>query len=304
MRRLALIGGIAALLPLLAYGLGSLDWRLELFSHFLPHASVLLALVACVVGKGRARQGFALAGCLGFMATIQPLLPSSAKPAGQGGAIRLLSYNVYLHNPDMVDVQMQIARHDPDLILLIELTPAQWQQLHALRKRYPHGCAHPQDDPFGMAVLSRLPLRSCVVEGEDLGLPVIVARLERGPYLVGLHAPPPLSPLLASQRQAMLGHWSRRLADQPDALLMGDLNLTPWSPIYRQLLSNSGLRDARAGQGMLASWPASLGVLGLPLDQAMVGRAWAVADLQVGSAGMSDHRPLILTVAPRAQDAP
>lgn len=302
LRAWLLAGALLSLLVPLGSALGRLDWRLELFSHFLPHASAALVLAGLVLRPTWLRLVFLAAG-LGSLVQIALTL---ALPFGESqqpqalpatGAIRAMSFNLNLANPDMPAVARQIEQAGPDLLLLIEVTPAQWQALAALRRTYPHGCGQPRNDPFGMALLSRLPLRDCSVEGE---LPAIVARLAERPLtLVGLHPPPPLNAELAGIRHGQLRHWGARLANRAEVVVLGDLNLTPWSPLYRDLLVTAGLRDARAGRGYFATWPAPLGAVGLPLDQALLGTGWQALGLQTRPAAGSDHRALLLDLTPR-----
>ncbi|HLD64712.1 MAG TPA: endonuclease/exonuclease/phosphatase family protein [Pseudomonas sp.] len=302
LRAWLLAGALLSLLAPLGSALGRLDWRLELFSHFLPHACIALLLAGLVLRPPWLRLGFLAAGLGGLvpiaLTLALPFGPSQRLPALPApGTLRAMSFNLNLDNRDMPAVARQIEQAGPDLLLLIEVTPAQWQALAALRRTYPHGCGQPRNDPFGMALLSRLPLRDCVVEGE---LPTIVARLAERPLtLVGLHPPPPLNTELAGIHQQQLRHWGTRLANRAEVVLLGDLNLTPWSPWYRDLLATTGLQDARAGRGYYATWPAPLGAVGLPLDQALLGADWRALGLETRPAAGSDHRALVLDLAPR-----
>lgn len=301
LRAWLLAGALLSLLAPLGSALGRLDWRLELFSHFLPHACAALLLAGLALRPPGLRLVFLAAGLGGLVSIALSLaLPfgeSQQQALPETGALRAISLNLNLDNPDMPVLIRQIEQAGPDLLLLIEVTPAQWQALAALRQAYPHGCGQPRDDPFGMALLSRLPLRDCSVEGE---LPAIVARLAERPLtLVGLHPPPPLNAELAGIRQQQLQQWGARLANRAEVVLLGDLNLTPWSPWYRDLLATSGLRDARGGRGYLATWPTPLGVFGLPLDQALLGAGWQALGLESRPVAGSDHHALLLDLAPR-----
>ncbi|MES2820171.1 MAG: endonuclease/exonuclease/phosphatase family protein [Pseudomonadota bacterium] len=294
---LLLVGGLSLLAPLGSL-LGALDWRLELFGHFLPHAGVALLLAALAAQPVWLRLGFALVG-LASLAHVLLVLGSAspAQPDPQAGTLRVLSVNLNLDNPEMAALIAQVQDLQPDLLLLIEVTPSQWRALAPLRQGFAHGCSRPQDGPFGMALLSRLPLQACTVEGQP-GMPVIVATLSGTPLtLVGLHPPPPLNGTLAALRQAQLRHWGERLTGRSEGLLLGDLNLTPWSPLYRDLLARTGLHDARAGRGYFATWPATLGAFGLPLDQALLGADWQARALHSLPVAGSDHRALLLDLA-------
>lgn len=96
-----------------------------------------------------------------------------------------------------------------------------------------------------------------------------------------------LAPLLASDKQ-------RR------SLFIGTLGSRSAAQDLRGFMSQQGLRDVRLGHGRLATAPAALGPLGLPLDQILV-RGWiavAAADVDepiVAGAHRTLHATLQLT---------
>src|SRR5690606_26689943 len=66
-----------------------------------------------------------------------------------------------------------------DLLLLQEVTPALARQL-ADWQDYPQQILAPEDSPFGLALLSRLPLEHSQVLHDSDGIPRIEARLRSG----------------------------------------------------------------------------------------------------------------------------
>ena len=293
-----LIAAALSLLAPLGALLGRLDWRLELFSHFLPQASVALLLAAWVTQQRLLRWALLLGGSASLGLILFTLAPSQTNSAAtQGTAIRVLSANINLNNRELPTVTEQISQAKPDLVLLLEVTPAHWQALHTLRQGWPYGCSQTQDDPFGIALLSRRPLATCTIAGPSDN-PAIVAQLSDSTLsIIGVHPPPPINQPLAVLRLEQLQHWASQLTGRPDVLLLGDLNLTPWSPHYRDLLAVSKLHDVRAGRGYFASWPTFLGPLGLPLDQALLGSGWRTQALTTLPISGSDHRALLLTLS-------
>ena len=84
-----------------------------------------------------------------------------------------------------------------------------------------------------------------------------------------------------------------KMAPAP-VLLLGDMNLTPWSPAFADLLQQTGLRDGRLGFGLLPTWPARWGVLGIPIDHALISPAVTIHQMEIGRDVGSDHRPLVI----------
>lgn len=78
------------------------------------------------------------------------------------------------------------------------------------------------------------------------------------------------------------------------AILIGDLNLTMYSPIYRAFVAETGVRNARAGFGPLGTWPAWMPGPLLPLDHCLVRGPVGVIACRTGPKIGSDHLPLLV----------
>jgi endonuclease/exonuclease/phosphatase (EEP) superfamily protein YafD len=77
-------------------------------------------------------------------------------------------------------------------------------------------------------------------------------------------------------------------------IVLGDLNATPWSPYFRELLRASGLRNTSQGRGLYGSWPAGLPIGRIPLDHCLVSPSLHVMDKQLGPQVGSDHLPVVI----------
>lgn len=237
--------------------LGALHWSAELFSHFVPHYAAVFALAAWTL----------------WPPVLEP--PDSA-------ATRLIWYNVNLDNRDARGESARLLAADADILALaeIQLHDPGWQPL---RQHYPHGCVHEENSPFALAVFARAPLAACEVRFiEDY--PYIRATLADGRTLYAAHPPPPINADLARARIAYLRHLADRLATEKSALLLGDLNSSPYSQHYRELLRRAGLHTTT--RNGLPTWLP----LGLNLDHALVRHGQAHSSALPWHT--SDHRPL------------
>ena len=61
------------------------------------------------------------------------------------------------------------------------------------------------------------------------------------------------------------------------SLLLGDLNITPWSPYFRDLLKLGNLRNSQDGFGIQPSW---FGLL--PIDHLLHSEEIAILDRRIG----------------------
>jgi endonuclease/exonuclease/phosphatase (EEP) superfamily protein YafD len=91
-----------------------------------------------------------------------------------------------------------------------------------------------------------------------------------------------------------------RARSDPPALVMGDLNATPWSRPFAELRAHGGLCDSRAGFGVQPSFPSASAALRIPIDHLLASCSIGVRDRRIGPDVGSDHLPVILDlVVPR-----
>jgi endonuclease/exonuclease/phosphatase (EEP) superfamily protein YafD len=81
--------------------------------------------------------------------------------------------------------------------------------------------------------------------------------------------------------------------------VLGDLNMTVWSPYYKSFVEKTKLHNTRTGFGILPTWPAQSPLLFIPLDHCLVSEDIKVLHTRTGRNVGSDHLPLITdTVIP------
>lgn len=79
-------------------------------------------------------------------------------------------------------------------------------------------------------------------------------------------------------------------------IVIADLNASMWSPHYTRFVSETGLKNARQGFGVVSTWPVQFDPLMIPIDHAMVSSDILVKDFRVLSGIGSDHAPFVLDV--------
>lgn len=296
---LALLCLFGLLLPLLSHLLagvaGTLAWLIDLASHW-----QWLFLLGLVVFAGLASWRNKRWAVLLLALPLPWLTASAPAPAGdpQAQVFAVASANVHLDSRNTQALATWLAQEKPDLVVLLEVSPAYAHGLRTLRD-YPFQHIVAQDSPFGIAVLSRHPLQQIEVIEDAQGIAHIEAQLQWHGQPVGiiaLHPMPPLSPQYHSVRNAKLAALATQAAASAiPTVLAGDLNATPWSSAYSGL-AQLGLRRA---SGLAATWPAVLqGLLGLPIDHVLVTQHWAVVARQVGPQLGSDHLPVLVRLVP------
>ncbi|MCA9569498.1 MAG: endonuclease/exonuclease/phosphatase family protein, partial [Myxococcales bacterium] len=203
--------------------------------------------------------------------------------------------NVHARNPEHAALRAWVDGTGADVVVLVEVTPG---LVHALEGAYPHAVVVPHDDDeFGVGVWSRFPLGQVVEERPHgyVSTVQLTVDADGAPLRLGvLHAPPPLSPGLVSERADVLAGVAGGLrAHGGPSVLLGDLNLTPWSPHLRHLRVVARLEDGAAGFGPAPTWPAFAGPLGIPIDHVLVSPEVAVLGYTTATAPGSDHRAVL-----------
>lgn len=280
-------------------------WPLELATHFRVQYAAGFALLAAaaLVARRWAPAALLAAGALANLVVVAPLPPAGAVADAATPRVRVLFANVLRVNR-AYDAGLEVIRAaDADVVVAAEVDAAWW---HALRSGLPehrHTLAEPREDDFGLALLSRLPLsRGEVVALDALDMPTVIADVPLGDgvlTLVGTHTIPPVGFTEFRERNAHLAALARtaRATSNP-TLVVGDLNVTPWSPWFGRLLRDGHLRDSRAAFGLQTSWPADVWPLRIPIDHALASPSLRVLDRRVGAAYGSDHLPIVVDVAP------
>jgi len=295
-----IIAGAAAallLLSLIPY-LHGFWWAFELPSHFRPHiaaVSTTLGIIALILKSWRtsALALFAAAICLTPVLTVPTILPFD------NSGVVVVSQNLSLENGSVDEALRVLIDEDPDIVVLQEYTPEWHESLKSVADRYLTTITVPRNGGFGMAVFSKLPVRSHeILALGDTEAPAIVMEIDTPlvkAHLVAIHFQPP-----------MRGHWSkdrnRQLNELKHYLLglngpyvvVGDFNCTPFSPSLRAFIRET---QTRLGQSIwLPTWPSVFGWAGIPIDLALGSEGVKIGSMfRIDPIG-SDHRGIRFSV--------
>jgi endonuclease/exonuclease/phosphatase (EEP) superfamily protein YafD len=274
-----------------------LPWWAELPIHLTVQHALALVVVGLGLACARAWRWASACALLAVLHLMPPLTVMRPVQRGARPDLRMLVANVLTSNEDPQRLLALIARERPDAIALVEVDDAWIAALEPLRGDYPHRVVETRDDNFGVALFSRLPFAgSTILHIGGFELPVIDATLagDRAMRVVVAHPPPPVSSDHSEVRDAMLAALAGRIAADGRTVVVGDLNCTAWAAPFRALLRDGRLRDSHPGWWREATWPAPLGMLGIPIDQVLTGEGVVVTDRRVGESIGSDHLPIIV----------
>lgn len=214
--------------------------------------------------------------------------------------IKILVSNVLMTNRDSDKLVAHIRRHEPDIVVALEIDQWWAGKLSETKDAYPHTVEIPQDDTYGMIMLSRLPLIDPQVERiirDNIPSIHTGVELEDG-TIVRLHALHPKPPFpdedtTSTDRDAELLIVGKRTREAGGpTLVLGDMNDVAWSRTTRLFQKTSGLLDPRVGRGFFSTFHASHRLIRWPLDHVFISDHFRVRHLKRLSHVGSDHFPM------------
>jgi endonuclease/exonuclease/phosphatase (EEP) superfamily protein YafD len=303
---LLITGGIVVSAVSVACFAGDLHWLLDVLRNLrLQYLGSLLVISAALAACRRFRWALALlAIALVNAAPVAPLYfggPPKVEPAGP--AMRAVTMNIHSPNRDHGRVVRFIRSTDPDLLLLNEINRRWTGALRVLEDAYPHRIIKPREDDFGIALFSKLELDNPdIVYVGNAAVPSVTAGVETGNggfTILGMHPLPPLTRQYFALRNRQLegmARFARRTASP--LLVLGDLNVTPWSRHFTKSLRAAGLLDSARGRGVQTTWPTFAFWMRIPIDHCLHAPAIRVHRRWTGPDVGSDHYPLIVDFSP------
>ncbi|MBX2886448.1 MAG: endonuclease/exonuclease/phosphatase family protein [Granulosicoccus sp.] len=306
-RTLQILAALFLLSGLMSF-FSDMGWLFDLASHF-PVQSVValtpLLLLAClrklkitlwVIITALGINITALASTE-WLADKQHLAPATLST---GTPYRLMTLNVLAGNTEYEKIGNLITRHEPDSVLILELTPPLADHLAAQLTDYPYFFGQPVMRAAGIGVFSRHPMQhtELLALGHQFTpavhieqtLPPTSGSQHSTLTLIGIHPWAPIAPEMHQLRTIQLRELGSAVKDIHQPLVVaGDFNITPWSKDFRSLLTVGQLADSRVGFGIQGTWPSCLPLLSIPIDHILTSPGLSVKDRRVVRIEGSDH---------------
>ncbi|MGH9551182.1 MAG: endonuclease/exonuclease/phosphatase family protein [Terriglobales bacterium] len=257
------------------------------------------------------------------VAAVAPSIFGSHSQADTaGGHFRIAQINVNYRNENYNEVLQYIDEINPDFLMLEEYTGAWKRAVSAkLSSRFADKVEITREDPYGIAVFCRYPIANHRVF--NLGgcpWPSIVSAVpfqQKTLTIFSTHTKGPIPKDSWLKQINQIDDLRMNFQGLHSYVLCGDLNMTPWSTKFRQLLTDAQLRDSRIGFGLQGSWPSARPILlsklfkgpvrldlfgvnafiSLPIDHCLVSKELSVVNRQVGPYVGSDHFPVVTDIS-------
>lgn len=317
-------GTVLGLWLLLRFVLGDFSWWSFAFNSMLMYAFAPAPLVLAVAVLTRRREvwaTFVVSAALWAWLWGGLFVPRLRPAQAAGPSLTVMTYNVLGFNSDTRGVLDTIRASNADVLGLQELNPEIAAAIEReLSGEYPHQWLMPEPGVTGGGLLSRYPFERAgaapldTVQWVSPPMVVTLAIEGRAVTLVRFHASAQAGLWRERERQAaLLAEFAK--AHSGALIALGDLNATDQNDAYA--LTTRSLRDAwrEAGWGFGHTFPGadarvspgssrpSFGGFAVPqwlvrIDFIFHSAELAAHDARLGRFdGMSDHRPVMATLA-------
>lgn len=224
-------------LSLYIRGIVFFEWVISFLHYILPFNLVLLMVI---FGRPGFFPSFLLLSAVTIPLLIRFLNFTVLKPASGTGnkKLTILFFNKLYFNRNYLEISEKIKEIKPDIIGMVELQDGEMEKIPALSD-YPHRFYKPSRPNAALGLLSKHPFSTRNLPD----LPHVIVstmKLENKEYqILVFHPSPPLYPRTLTARENDLKNLTNFLEkqDNPNTILMGDFNVTPWSSSYLRYLS-------------------------------------------------------------------
>ena len=192
---------------------------------------------------------------------------SAGVSSNQSGAqFKIAQLNISYENPNVDSIILGLIDSDYDAVLIQEIADGEVDKFAQLLLAFPYSIGSNSLDSFSssQALFSRWPMVNRrihdlgYVEGKIIEVTLAPADGNIPVRILALHPGAPRSPVLWGLRNATLEFIAAEVSSSslPHQIVIGDVNVSPWSPFFRNLVRNSGLQDGVSGHGYIPSWSA------------------------------------------------
>ena len=301
---LILIPAAVLALASIAAFFGKYVWWLDVLANFrVQYLVVLFALGGVLAFSRHRRWAIGILFVAGInLAVIAPLyLGSPGESSVDAPSIRVMSFNLLSVNDRYGEVVEYIRETDPDVVFLYEASLPWESAMESSDLGYEVTKSRSEDLIFGTLVMTRnsagvLTYGFSETDPRAVEITTTVAGWDTPVSILSSHPLAPTDAERASLRDAQLGFAAEWASNQSGPyMVVGDLNATPWSWPFRNLLVQGGLRNSQIGFGVQPTFAATSNPLfRVPIDHLLHSDALVVRQRRLGPPLGSDHFPIIV----------
>lgn len=293
---------VALLYGVSYFGFGS--WFSDVISNFKLQYFCILFIISIsgwIWDKKSLTFILAFIVSIGIAVDIQPWV-SETPDIVTSQSVTVAGINLLSTNENEDGVVRFIETENPDVLVFTELTPLWRRKLTPHLEDYPHQILKTRTGNFGIGMFSKIPMEKDSIHffvggkyGSTFGELTIG---DKKVGILGTHPEPPFNKESAKKRndqfEAIAAHFGTY---ESPLIIIGDLNCSPYSFHFKELLKNLRLSDSRIKFGILNTWPTNFFPLRIPIDHCLVNEKCKVIERYNGFNIGSDHFPIFAKIA-------
>jgi endonuclease/exonuclease/phosphatase (EEP) superfamily protein YafD len=209
--------------------------------------------------------------------------------------------NVEMENESIDQWTQVMLAAKPDVLIAVEVNGHWMRQIESLRQQFKYEIAYPQENWYGMLLLSHFPISEESIRflvQDDIPSIHATVELRSGQKvrIVALHPrpPEPIRDVDARHRNAELVLIANEVSSEVPVIVGGDLNDVAWSATTRLFLRLSKLLDPRRGRGFFNTFHAKHALFRFPLDHVFHSRHFTLRRIKRLEYVGSDHFPILI----------
>lgn len=246
---------------------------------------------------------------------LSPLPIAIEQKLADAPQFKITQYNKLKSNDRYDEIEAALRHNAPDLIVLQEATPPAEALSTALKDIFPHQIIATENHAFGMIIMSKYPLNNQkrhLIRGIKLNNIILEASIRPDGFaeditVYALHALPPMTQEYWLQRNLELAEAANLIfkENRPNTVLIGDWNISPYSPFFADLLKKTNLSYTSNHLLPQPTWPAvldfSYGLFQIPIDHILFGNGLTPYAIDIAPALGSDHRMVSMVLGETAE---
>ena len=272
---------------------GKFYYLFDLLNHFRPFLIVIFVLFCIWIWIRQYSLRIWLYIVLGIILNVPvaPYVPKTDPTLSSD--LHIVHFNLLVNNSNHDDVIQMIQTHKPDLISFQEASQIWVKTLKEKLPQY-HFLCHELDSPFGICVATTFPVDTkSVFFIQNPNVPAISLKItikEQNISLVFVHPKPPFTQPFFVQRNRYFQKLIKRLENTENLIIIGDLNTTQWSPIYRNVTTTLQLKNTLSS--FQNTWHTSFPISIFQLDHILISQNINIVESNVLEDIGSDHYPI------------
>jgi len=281
--------------------LGQISWAFEITSHFRVQYFFILIIftIFFFLGKQKKLAFYSAVFALTNLILIWPYWFTNKTPYTNKPGVKALLINLDVTNFSHEKVSSLIGQNHSDIIILEEFDKKWKSRLGKTLEKFPYSVVSPWNNGWAIGLFSRLPLnKSKLGRLGKSPIPYVMAEFEwqeKSYTLLGAHLQDPMTEVQTDVRNRQLASLADIIKNlKKPIILLGDLNISLWSPYFQLFIKKTDLREARLGWGLYPTWPTNFFPLRIPIDHGLVSKGVGVHSFSLGPNIGSDHFPIII----------